>query len=146
MFGKASATVPVTVLTTPPEKPKYEPKDTKEIPKPKLEKPKEFVPRTPLPIPAPPTPPEKKRIPEMPLVPTVKVNYSRLRVKPSTPKPKKAIVDTFGHNIDGANTFDKNVKFSLTTDISLIQRLLLILKLMVRHGLWQMMFKMVLTR
>jgi len=116
LFGKASATVPVTVLTTPPEKPKYEPKDTKEIPKPKLEKPKEFVPRTPLPIPAPPTPPEKKKIPEMPLVPTVKVNYSRLRVKPSTPKPKKAIVDTFGHNIDGANTFDKNVKFSLTTD------------------------------
>ena len=116
LFGKASATVPVTVLTTPPEKPKYEPKDTKEIPKPKLEKPKEFVPRTPLPIPDPPTPPEKKRIPKMPLVPTVKVNYSRLRVKPSTPKPKKAIVDTFGHNIDGANTFDKNVKFSLTTD------------------------------
>ena len=116
LFGKASATVPVTVLTAPPEKPKYEPKDTKEIPKPKLEKPKEFVPRTPLPTPAPPTPPEKKKIPEMPLVPTVKVNYSRLRVKPSTPKPKKAIVDTFGHNIDGANTFDKNVKFSLTTD------------------------------
>ena len=116
LFGKASATVPVTVLTTPPEKPKYEPKDTKEIPKPKLEKPKEFVPRTPLPTPPAPTPPEKKKIPEMPLVPTVKVNYSRLRVKPSTPKPKKAIVDTFGHNIDGANTFDKNVKFSLTTD------------------------------
>ena len=52
----------------------------------------------------------------MPLVPTVKVNYSRLRVKPSTPKPVKAIVDTFGRNIDGANTFDKNIKFSLTTD------------------------------
>lgn len=116
LFGKASATVPVTVLTTPPEKPKYEPKDTKEIPKPKLEKPKEFVPRTTLPTPPAPTPPEKKKIPGMPLVPTVKVNYSRLRVKPSTPKPKKAIVDTFGHNIDGANTFDKNVKFSLTTD------------------------------
>lgn len=116
LFGKASATVPVTVLTTPPEKPKYEPKDTKEIPKPKLEKPKEFVPRPTLPTPPAPTPPEKKKIPEMPLVPTVKVNYSRLRVKPSTPKPKKAIVDTFGHNIDGANTFDKNVKFSLTTD------------------------------
>ena len=116
LFGKASATVPVTVLTTPPEKPKYEPKDTKEIPKPKLEKPKEFVPRPTLPTPPAPTPPEKKKIPKMPLVPTVKVNYSRLRVKPSTPKPKKAIVDTFGHNIDGANTFDKNVKFSLTTD------------------------------
>ena len=116
LFGKASATVPVTVLTTPPEKPKYEPKDTKEIPKPKLEKPKEFVPRPTLPTPPAPTLPEKKKIPKMPLVPTVKVNYSRLRVKPSTPKPKKAIVDTFGHNIDGANTFDKNVKFSLTTD------------------------------
>ena len=116
LFGKASATVPVTVLTTPPEKPKYEPKDTKEIPKPKLEKPKEFVPRPTLPTPPAPTPPEKKKIPEMPLVPTVKVNYSRLRVKPSTPKPKKAVVDTFGHNIDEANTFDKNVKFSLTTD------------------------------
>jgi len=52
----------------------------------------------------------------MPLVPTVKVNYSRLRVKPSTPKPVKAITDNYGHNIDGATTFDKNVKFSLTTD------------------------------
>ena len=116
LFGKASATVPVTVLTTPPEKPKYEPKDTKEIPKPKLEKPKEFVPRPTLPTPPAPTPPEKKKIPEMPLVPTVKVNYSRLRVKPSTPKPMKAIKDTFERSIDGANTFDKNVKFSLTTD------------------------------
>lgn len=66
LFGKASATIPVTVLTTPPEKPKYEPKDTKEIPKPKLEKPKEFVPRTTLPTPPAPTPPEKKKIPEMP--------------------------------------------------------------------------------
>ena len=116
LFGKASSTVPISIPLDPPRKPELKQKDTKEIPKPKLEKPKEFVPRTPLPIPAPPTPPEKKRIPEMPLVPTVKVNYSRLRVKPSTPKPKKAIVDTFGHNIDGANTFDKNVKFSLTTD------------------------------
>lgn len=96
LFGKASATVPVKILTAPPTKPEYQPKDTKEIPKPKLEKPKE--------------------LPERPKAPTVKVNYSRLRVKPSTPKPIKAIVDTFGHNIDGANTFDKNVKFSLTTD------------------------------
>lgn len=116
LFGKASATVPISIPLDPPRKPELKQKDTKEIPKPKLEKPKEFVPRTPLPTPAPPTPPEKEKIPEMPLVPTVKVNYSRLRVKPSTPKPKKAIVDTFGHNIDGANTFDKNVKFSLTTD------------------------------
>ena len=116
LFGKASATVPINIHVNPPLKPELKPKDTKEIPKPKLEKPKEFVPRTTLPIPPAPTPPEKKKIPEMPLVPTVKVNYSRLRVKPSTPKPEKAIVDTFGHNIDGANTFDKNVKFRLTTD------------------------------
>ncbi|WP_247924056.1 SspB-related isopeptide-forming adhesin [Streptococcus oralis] len=96
IFGKASATVPINVLKKPPVKPALKEKDTKEIPKPKLEKPKE--------------------LPERPKAPIVKVNYSRLRVKPSTPKPVKAIVDTFGHNIDGANTFDKNVKFSLTTD------------------------------
>lgn len=96
IFGKASATVPINVLKKPPVKPVLKEKDTKEIPKPKLEKPKE--------------------LPERPKAPTVKVNYSRLRVKPSTPKPVKAIVDTYGHNIDGANTFDKNVKFSLTTD------------------------------
>ena len=116
LFGKASATVPITIRKKPPLKPELKQKDTKEIPKPKLEKPKEFVPRTTLPIPPAPTPPEKKKIPEMPLVPFVKVNYSRLRVQPSTPKPVKAITDNYGHNIDGANTFDKNVKFSLTTD------------------------------
>ena len=116
LFGKASATVPINIHVNPPLKPELKQKDTKEIPKPKLEKPKEFVPRTTLPIPPAPTPPEKKKIPEMPLVPTVKVNYSRLRVKPSTPKPVKAITDNYGHNIDGATTFDKNVKFSLTTD------------------------------
>ena len=96
IFGKASATVPINVLKKPPVKPVLKEKDTKEIPKPKFGKPKE--------------------LPERPKAPTVKVNYLRLRVKPSTPKPEKAIVDTFGHNIDGANTFDKNVKFSLTTD------------------------------
>lgn len=116
LFGKASATVPITILTKPPVKPELKQKDTKEIPKPKLEKPKEFVPRTTLPTPPAPTPPEKKKIPEMPLVPTVKVSYSRLRVTPSTPKPVKAIKDTHERSIDGANTFDKNVKFSLTTD------------------------------
>ena len=116
LFGKASATVPVTILIKPPVKPELKQKDTKEIPKPKLEKPKEFVPRTTLPTPPAPTPPEKKKIPEIPLVPTVKVNYSRLRVTPSTPKPVKAIKDNYANNIDGANTFDKNVKFSLTTD------------------------------
>ena len=96
LFGKASATVPITILTKPPVKPELKQKDTKEIPKPKLEKP--------------------KKLPELPLTPKVKVNYSRLRVKPSTPKPVKAIKDNFANNIDGANTFDKNVKFSLTTD------------------------------
>ena len=96
MFGKASATVPISILTKPPVKPELKQKDTKEIPKPKLEKP--------------------KKLPDLPLIPKVKVNYSRLRVTPSTPKPVKAIVDTFGRNIDGANTFDKNIKFSLTTD------------------------------
>ena len=116
VFGKASATVPVWLPLPAPNPPVLKQKDTKEIPKPKLEKPKEFVPRTTLPIPPAPTPLEKKKIPEMPLVPTVKVNYSRLRVQPSTPKPVKAITDNYGHNIDGANTFDKNVKFSLTTD------------------------------
>ena len=116
LFGKASATVPVTILSKPPVKPELKPKDTIEIPKPKLEKPKEFVPRTTLPTPPAPTPPEKKKIPEMPVAPKVKVNYSRLRVTPSTPKPMKAIKDNYANNINGANTFDKNVKFSLTTD------------------------------
>lgn len=96
LFGKASATVPINILTKPPVEPNYQPKDTKEIPKPKLEKPKE--------------------LPARPKTPTVKVNYSRLRVTPSTPKPVKAITDNYANNIDGANTFDKNVKFSLTTD------------------------------
>ena len=118
LFGKASATVPISILTKPPVKPDLKQKDTKEIPMPTLEKPKEFVPRTTLPTPPAPTPPEKKKIPEMPLVPTVKVNYSRLRVQPSTPNPVKAITDNYGNNIDGAKTFDKNVKFTLKTDYS----------------------------
>ena len=116
LFGKASATVPINILIKPPVKPELKQKDTKEIPKPKLEKPKEFVPRTTLPTPPAPTPPEKKKIPGMPLPASVKVNYSRLRVTPSTPKPMKAVKDTYERNIDGAKTFDKNVKFSLTTD------------------------------
>ena len=116
LFGKASATVPVWLPLPAPNPPVLKQKDTKEIPKPKLEKLKEFVPRTTLPTPPAPTPPEKKKIPEMPLVPTIKVVYTRLRVKPSTPKPVKAIKDTYERSIDGSNTFDKNVKFSLTTD------------------------------
>ena len=96
IFGKASATVPISILTKPPVKPELKQKDTKEIPKPKFEKPKE--------------------LPVRPFAPKVKVNYSRLRVQPSTPKPVKAIKDTYERSIDGVNTFDKNVKFSLTTD------------------------------
>lgn len=96
LFGKASATVPINILTKPPVEPNYQPKDTIEIPKPKLEKPKE--------------------LPARPVAPKVKVSYSRLRVTPSTPKPVKAITDNYAYNINGANTFDKNVKFSLTTD------------------------------
>lgn len=96
LFGKASATVPINILIKPPVEPKYQSKDTKEIPKPKYDNP--------------------KGLPGRPLPFKVKVNYSRLRVKPSTPKPVKAIKDTYKRNIDGANTFDKNVKFSLTTD------------------------------
>ena len=95
LFGKASATVPVTILTKPPVEPDWKKKDTKEL-KLVLRKPKD--------------------LPNKPDAPTVKIKYRRLRVNPSTPRPEKAIVDTFGHNIDGANTFDKNVKFSLTTD------------------------------
>lgn len=96
LFGKASATVPINILIKPPVEPKYQSKDTKEIPEPEYEDPKE--------------------LPKPPLPSKVKVNYSRLRVTPSTPKPKKAITDNYANNIDGANTFDKNVKFSLTTD------------------------------
>ena len=118
LFGKASATVPVSILINPPVKPELKQKDTKEIPKPTLEKPKEFVPRTTLPLPPKPTPPQEKELPRLPLIPTVKVNYSRLRVNPSTPRPVKDITDNFGNNIDGASTFDKNVNFRLTTDYS----------------------------
>ena len=95
IFGKASSTVPVTILPKPPVKPELKKKDTKEI-KLVLRKPKD--------------------LPNKPDAPTVKIKYRRLRVNPSTPKPVKAITDNFGNNVDGANTFDKNVKFSLTTD------------------------------
>ena len=116
LWGVNSSIQRPVIKPVEPIKPELKQKDTKEIPKPKLEKPKEFVPRTTLPTPPAPTPPEKKKIPEMPLPANVKVNYSRLRVSPSTPKPVKAITDNYANNIDGANTFDKNVKFSLTTD------------------------------
>ena len=95
IFGKVSSTVPVTILSKPPVEPEWKKKDTKEI-KLVLRKPKD--------------------LPNKPDAPTVKIKYRRLRVTSSTPKPVKAITDNFGNNIDGANTFDKNVKFSLTTD------------------------------
>ena len=95
IFGKASSTVPVTILSKPPVEPEWKKKDTKEI-KLVLRKPKD--------------------LPNKPDAPTVKIKYRRLRVTPSTPKPVKSITDNFGNNIDSANTFDKNVKFSLTTD------------------------------
>ena len=95
IFGKASSTVPVTILSKPPVEPEWKKKDTKEI-KLVLRKPKD--------------------LPNKPDAPTVKIKYRRLRVTPSTPKPVKAITDNFENNIDGTNTFDKNVKFSLTTD------------------------------
>ena len=118
LWGVNSSIQRPVIKPVEPVKPELKQKDTKEIPKPKLEQPKKFVPRTTLPIPLPPTPPKENKIPEMPLVPTVKVNYSRLRVQPSTPKPVKDITDNFGNNIDGASTFDKNVNFRLTTDYS----------------------------
>ena len=95
LFGKASATVPVTILSKPPVEPDWKKKDTKKI---------KLVLRKP------------KGLPSKPDAPTVKIKYRRLRVTPSTPKPVKAIKDNYANNIDGANTFDKNVKFSLTTD------------------------------
>ncbi|MFS9330879.1 SspB-related isopeptide-forming adhesin [Streptococcus infantis] len=95
IFGKASSTVPVTILSKPPVEPEWKKKDTKEI---------KLVLR------------KTKDLPNKPDAPTVKIKYRRLRVTPSTPKPVKSITDNFGNNIDGANTFDKNVKFSLTTD------------------------------
>lgn len=97
IFGKASSTVPVTILSKPPVEPEWKKKDTKEI-KLVLRKPKD--------------------LPNKPDAPTVKIKYRRLRVNPSTPKPVKAITDNYGHNIDGASTFDKNVKFTLKTDYS----------------------------
>ena len=95
LFGKASATVPVTILSKPPVEPDWKKKDTKKI---------KLVLRRP------------KDLPSKPDAPTVKIKYRRLRVTPSTPKPLKAIKDNYANNIDGANTLDKNVKFSLTTD------------------------------
>lgn len=46
---------------------------------------------------------------------TVHVRYANLRYKPSV-NPTKSVEDTHGNDIDGAKTFDKNVKFKLKTD------------------------------
>lgn len=78
-----------------------------------------------------PTPPvkpilekhEKDTIPDPEYLPepgkvktrTVHVRYANLKYKPSV-NPTKSIKDTHGNNIDGAKTFDKNVKFTLKTD------------------------------
>ena len=79
----------------------------------------------------PPTPPikptlekhEKDTIPDPEYLPepgkvksrTVHVRYANLRYKPFV-NPKKTVEDTHGNDIDGAITFDKNVKFRLKTD------------------------------
>ena len=46
---------------------------------------------------------------------TVHVRYANLRYKPSV-NPTKSVEDTHGNSINGATTFDKNVKFKLKTD------------------------------
>ena len=79
----------------------------------------------------PPTPPveptlekhEKDTIPDPEYLPepgkvksrTVHVRYANLRYKPSV-NPTKSVEDTHGNEINGATTFDKNVKFRLKTD------------------------------
>lgn len=78
-----------------------------------------------------PTPPvkpspekhEKDTIPDPEYLPepgkvktrTVHVRYANLKYKPSV-NPTKSVEDTHGNSIDGATTFDKNVKFRLKTD------------------------------
>ena len=78
----------------------------------------------------PPTPPvkptlekhEKDTIPDPEYLPepgkvktrTVHVRYANLRYKPSV-NPTKSVEDTHGNSINGATTFDKNVKFKLKT-------------------------------
>lgn len=79
----------------------------------------------------PPTPPveptlekhEKDTIPDPEYLPdpgkvktrTVHVRYANLRYKPSV-NPTKSVEDIHGNEINGATTFDKNVKFRLKTD------------------------------
>ena len=59
--------------------------------------------------------PEYLPVPDKVKTRTVHVHYANLKYKPSV-NPPKAIEDTHGNNIDGAKTFDKNVKFKLKTD------------------------------
>lgn len=84
-----------------------------------------------------PTPPvkptlekhEKDTIPDPEYLPepgkvktrTVHVRYANLRYKPSV-NPTKSVEDTHGNDIDGAKTFDKNVKFKLKTDYALYSK------------------------
>lgn len=82
----------------------------------------------PLVSPTPPVEPtlekhEKDTIPDPEYLPepgkvktrTVHVRYANLRYKPSV-NPTKSVEDTHGNEINGATTFDKNVKFRLKTD------------------------------
>ena len=82
----------------------------------------------PLVSPTPPVEPtlekhEKDTIPDPEYLPepgkvktrTVHVRYANLRYKPSV-NPTKTVEDTHGNDINGATTFEKNVKFKLKTD------------------------------
>ena len=68
-------------------------------------------------VPNPPKPgePSYTSIPNKISPRTVHVRYANLKYKPSV-NPTKSVEDTHGNNIDGAKTFDKNVKFTLKTD------------------------------
>ena len=120
-----------------PHKPVVKQKDKDKLPEPSYlelpkkpedpKKPVEFIPTPEKPLlqpvpdkphktlPPKPVQPEYKSIPEDIPPRTVKVQYKNLKYKPIV-KPTKEVLDSFGNDIDGATTFDKNVKFSLTTD------------------------------
>lgn len=68
-------------------------------------------------VPTPPKPGEPDYTPIPNKIPSriVHVRYANLKYKPSV-NPTKSVEDTHGNNIDGAKTFDKNVKFKLKTD------------------------------
>ena len=105
--------------------PKYlpDPKPVDKSDKPKPFTPEPEKPGVPAPtpdephVPNPPKPVDPKYTPVPNSIPprTVHVRYANLRYKPSV-NPTKSVEDTHGNNIDGAKTFDKNVKFTLKTD------------------------------